>query len=377
MAGPPAQESLLQHPSGPLNLLFIIFTVINNNMPIIQSITGFIQSSLVPFSVISNIKQQKEFIQKKINPLLEEAKKTTDGSLDENDLKKITGYYGLAVPAILGEAFCALRGKKMTDKERLASTCQGAMTGLGDDFFDKQRLSEAALKDFIERPEHFYGNTASEKLFLHFYKTALANAPRPELMQEQIYRVFHAQLLSKQQAGQGLSYEVIKDTTLRKGAESLLYYRTAFENPLKINEEKMLYCLGGLMQLSNDIFDVYKDHQNGISTLVTTTKKIKELRFLYTALLELGIEAAYKTRYPKKDIRNFIGIISIGIFSRCYVCMDQLEKNEKRSGNVFDPMQYQRKDLVCDMDTVANKWKSLRYHLKISGLPVKPKPPKR
>ena len=335
-------------------------------MPIIQSITRFLQGSLFPFTVISNIKRQKKFIQKNITPQLEEAKKISDGSLDENDLKKITGYYGLAVPAVLGEAFCALRGKKMTDKERTASTCQGAMTGLGDDFFDKQRLSEEGVKDFIERPELFNGNTASEKLFLNFYKAALANAPKPTQMQEQIYRVFHAQLLSKQQAKPGLSYEVIKDITLRKGAESLLYYRTAFENPFKKGEEKMLYCLGGLMQLSNDIFDVYKDHQKGISTLVTRATKIKELRFLYSALLKIGTEATYKSGYPKKNIRKFLGIISIGIFSRCYVCLEQLEKNEKRSGNVFDPKQYRRKDLVCDMDTAVNKWKSLKYHLKIT-----------
>jgi hypothetical protein len=336
-------------------------------MPIIQSISGFIQNSLVPFSVASSVKQQREFIKKYIGPLLEEAEKTDDGSLDENDLKKITGYYGLAVPAILGEAFCALRGKEMTEKERMASTCQGAMTGLGDDFFDKQRLSEEALKDFIERPEHFYGNTASEKLFLHFYKTALANAPDRVKMQQQIYRVFHAQLMSKQQSKAGLSYEVIKDITLRKGAESLLYYRTAFEHPFKKGEEKMLYCLGGLMQLSNDIFDVYKDHKNGISTLVTTATKIKELRFLYSALLQIGKEAAYRSGYPKNNVSDFLGIISIGIFSRCYVCLDQLEKSEKRSAGVFDPGQYQRKDLVCDMDTAKNKWRSLRYHLKITS----------
>ncbi len=341
-------------------------------MPIIQSISRFLQSSLLPIHVFSCISRQKAFIKKNISPLLEDAKRIADGSLDENDLKKITGYYGLAVPAILGEAFCALRGSGMTDKERMAGTCQGGMTGLGDDFFDKQRLSEAALKDFIERPELFNGNTASEKLFLHFYKTALANAPHPERMQEQVYRVYHAQLLSKRQARPGLTYEAIKDITLRKGAESLLYYRTAFENPFKRGEEKMLYCLGGLMQFSNDIFDVYKDHKNGISTLVTTAHKIKELRFLYSAILQIGTEAAFKTGYPKKNVRKFLGIISIGIFSRCYVCLDQLEKNERRSNDIFDPNLYQRKDLVCDMETAKNKWRSLRYHLKITkqGRPV-------
>ena len=356
----------LQRGLRPLFINFTLIKEINNYMPIIQNITGFLQSSILPFNVISHIKQQKKFIQKNIIPLLDEAQKINDGSLEENDCKKITGYYALAVPAILGEAFCVLRGKKMTDKERLASTCQGAMTGLGDDFFDKQRLSEAALKDFIEKPELFNGNTASEKLFLYFYKTALANAPQQKQMQQQIYRVYHVQLLSKTQARPGLSYESIKDITLRKGAESLLYYRTAFEHPMKKGEEKMLYCLGGLMQLSNDIFDVYKDHQNGISTLITTAKKIKALRFLYSALLQIGKEAAYRSGYSKKNIKKFLCIISIGIFSRCYVCLDQLEKIEKRSGNVFDPKQYQRKDLICDMDTAVNKCKSLRYHLKIT-----------
>ncbi len=337
--------------------------------PLIKKNFSTLQVFLFPallYSLFRNLGVQKEFIQKNITPQLEEASKINDGSLDENDLKKITGYYGLAVPAILGEAFCALRGTKMSDRERMASTSQGGMTGLGDDFFDKQRLSEAGLKDFIERPELFNGNTSSERLFLNFYKAALANAPQPTQTQQQIYRVFHAQLLSKQQAKPGLSYEIIKDITLRKGAESLLYYRTVFENPFKKGEEKMLYCLGGLMQLSNDIFDVYKDHKNSISTLVTIASKINELRLLYSALLQIGIEAAYKSGYPKKNVRKFLGIISIGIFSRCYVCLDQLEKNEKRSGNVFDLKQYQRKDLICDMDTAANKWRSLRYHLKIT-----------
>jgi hypothetical protein len=325
-----------------------------------------VQTLVIPFSTVSNINKQKNFIKKHIDPQLEKAKKLADGSLDENDLKKITGYYGLAVPAILGEAFCALRGEQMTAKERMASTCQGAMTGLGDDFFDKQRLSEQGVKDFIEKPELFTGNTASEKLFLDFYKTALASAPQPAQMQQQIYKVFQAQLLSKQQDSPGLSYEIIKDITVRKGAESLLYYRTAFEHPFKNGEEKMLYALGGLMQLSNDIFDVYKDRQSGVSTLVTTAAKIKDLRFYYSALLQVGKAAAFRSGYPKKNVRKFMGIISIGIFSRCYVCMDQLEKNEKKTDHVFDLKAYSRKDLICDMDTAGNKLRSLGYHMKIS-----------
>lgn len=335
-------------------------------MPIIQSISRFLQNIQVPFTTISNINRQKRFIKKHIAPLLSAAQKPADGSIDESDIKKITGYYGLAVPAILGEAFCCLRGEPMTKKERMASTNQGAMTGLGDDFFDRQRLSEQGVKDFIEMPGQFTGNTASEKLFLQFYKSALAHAPKPEAMKAQIFRVFGAQILSKQQDGHGLSQEVIKDITVHKGAESLLYYRTAFEHPMGNGEEKMLYCLGGLMQLSNDIFDLYKDYKAGVDTLVTTAVHIRDLRFYYMAQLQLGREAAFRSGYAKTNVRQCMRLLNIGIFSRCLVCLDQLEKNEKRTGGVFNISAYSRKTLICDMDTVANKFNSLRYLLKIS-----------
>jgi hypothetical protein len=334
-------------------------------MPIIQSISKFLHGLQIPITTLSNINRQKRFLRKNIIPKLTDAKRNADSSLDDADIKKITGYYGLAVPAVLGEAFCVLRGKAMTQKERLASTCQGAMTGLGDDFFDRQRLSPQGVKDFIETPGKFTGNTASERLFLDFYKTALTNAPEAAKMQAQIFNVFKAQMLSKQQDAPGLSSEVIQDITVRKGGESLLYYRTAFTHELKPGEEKMLYALGGLMQLSNDIFDVYKDQQDGVSTLVTTAEKIEELLYYFSAQLKIGIEAAYRSGYAKAEVRKFLGLLNICIFSRCYVCLDQLQKKEKKSNGIFNPKKYSRKDLICDMDTVGNKLKSLNYHMKM------------
>ena len=273
-------------------------------MKIFRELVHFLQSLGQVSHILKNIRLQKEFIRKNIELDLETAKKINDGSLDGDDLIKIRRYYGLAVPAILGEAFCALRGKKMTEKERLASTCQGAMTGLADDFFDKEKLSEEALIEYIERPQGIEGNTANEKLSLLFYRNALANVPDAAAMRLRLYRVFQAQVLSKKQSKYNLSAEELKDITLRKGAESLLLYRTAFGNSMKPGEEKMLYCLGGLMQLSNDIFDIHPDLEQHIQTLVTTTKDIRALRLYYSALLKIGYDAALETNYPKKISGN-------------------------------------------------------------------------
>ncbi len=328
-----------------------------------QNITNALYTPRLLYTVIKNINRQKKFIIENIKPEIAAAKKINDGSLDEADLKKITGYYGLAVPAILGEAFCALRGKRMTEKERLASTCQGATTGLFDDFFDKQNLSVADLKNFIEKSQQFKGANANQQLFLNLYTTGLQNLPDPDLTRSYVYRVYQAQVESKKQASPGLTYDEIKTITLNKGGVSLLLYRTAFANPMEIAEETMLYKLGGVMQLGNDIFDVYKDSLQGIATLITTAKKINDIRILFTALMKEGYAAAYRSNYPSRNVKNFLDIISIGIFSRCFVCLDHLEKSEARSNNIFTPELYQRKDLVCDMDTVVNKWRSVKYHI--------------
>lgn len=342
-------------------------------MPIIQSISRFVQTLQIPITTASCINRQKKFFRKNVDPQLADAKKNHDGSPDENDLKKISDHYGLIVPAILGEAICALRGEPMTKKERLVLSNLAAMSALADDFFDEQILSEQGLKDFIEKPQEFTGKTSSQKLFLHFYNTALANAPQPTQIKEQFYKLFFALQLSKQQDGPGLSYEVIKDITMRKGGELMMFYRTAFKHPFKHGEEKMLYSFGGLIQISNDILDVYEDHKNGVSTVVTTAIKTQELRFHYAALLQIAKEAAFRSGYPKKNARKFLGIIFFGIFSRSHVCLDRLKKIEKRTYGNFDLKSYSRKDLTCDMSTVGNKLKALRYYFKLSRRPFSPK----
>lgn len=72
-------------------------------------------------SLLSSIKKQHRFIATELDEILATAKRSNDGSLDASDFKKITHYYGLAVPAILGDSICALRGFKMTKKEKIGS----------------------------------------------------------------------------------------------------------------------------------------------------------------------------------------------------------------------------------------------------------------
>lgn len=315
-------------------------------------------------SILKKIFTQRSFLKKNIQPILSEAQKINDGSLDEGDFKKINEYYGLAVPAILGEAFCALHNKKMSAEERMASTSQGAMTGLFDDFFDKQYLTDDIIEDLLSN-KIIEEKRSNEKLFDLFYKHALQYVPNKKKMQEALMEVYKAQLESKKQTQDSLSQNEIQSITFYKGGTSLLFYRAAFLPPASAAEEQLIYKLGSLMQLANDIFDVYKDRENKIKTLITEATHIAPVRVLLKELLSTCYLAAYDMGFPRKNVQQFLSILSLGIFSRAFVCLDQLEKNEVTSNNVFSVHQYSRKQLICDMDRLKNMYQSAREHVRL------------
>ena len=311
----------------------------------------------VLYTLIRNVNRQKKILDQHIVPELAAAMKTNDGSLDQEDIAKILNYYALAVPAILGEALCVLRGTKMTYQERLALTCQGAITGLGDDFFDKQNMPDDLIKTLIEKPDELNGSNTNEQLFLTFYKRALNKAHNPALMLHYLRQVFAAQIKSRKQSKPGLlTKDALLEVTIEKGAASILFYRSVLINPLTKEEEVALYQLGGLLQLGNDIFDLYKDCQKRIDTLITTAKKVQEVREIFLAQMEKSFSLCYKMNYPRRNITQMLRLITMSICSRCIVCLNQLGKKEKETGGNFLPYQYERKDLVCDMQKVGNKW---------------------
>ncbi len=343
----------------------LIFTRTNLQLkptmpPTIKKYFGLGQSIL---AVIFQLRKQRKFLSDEISPQLAHATKSNDGTLSETDLKKITHYYGWAVPAILGEAFCMLRGSKMSEKERRASTCQGAMTGLFDDFFDKDYMEDEKVKAKITTVKSCDLQQSNERLFNVFYESALENVPDRSRMQQALLAVHNAQVKSKKQVDPSLSLKEIQAITEEKGGTSLLFYRTAFL-PLPCDKEiSLLFHLGATMQLANDIFDVYKDRENNIRTLMTEATKVDTVRNLLTERLQYAYKEAYMLPYHRLGIRKFLNNISIGIFSRSFVCLDHLEKNEKITGDHFDVNAYTRAQLICDMDTKKNMLRSAAYHL--------------
>ncbi len=257
----------------------------------------------LPFTYISLLRivnKQKDFLQKTLVQELAPFKEEPDGSLDDSDFSKIINYYAFGVPSILGTAFGTLRGTLVKEDERKVLTYLGALTGLFDDFFDKNDTPDAEILNLINNPAAIKAKNDKEKLFLQFYNNALVKVPDTEKLKRAFFAVYLAQVGSKKQFND-LPKEELLDITLKKGGLSLVFYRYAMLNPLEEDEKKLLYALGGLMQLGNDIFDVYKDIQAGIRTLPNTSTQINQVRELFSALLYEVFKLTQQARFNKRS----------------------------------------------------------------------------
>lgn len=318
-----------------------------NQLRHIWSLPGII------YLLIQTMRTQKKFIQKTIAQDILQAKEQNDGTLTESDFRKITNYYALIVPGILGEAFCSLRGYAMTDEERYASTYQCALTGLFDDYFDKGGWTEEILKRIIDDPYSVEAGNSNQRLFLTLCKKMLIHPHTKSRIEYDAKQIFTAQIESKKQLNSAITLEEIESVTLFKGGASLLFNRSIFDHPITQSERQFLYQLGGLLQLANDIFDIYKDREAGISTLATTETHIDNLRKYVHLWRHETIALAYKMPYPVKRIRKFLRLVS-AVICRVDVCLAMLEKNENKTGGRFLLQQYTRSELICDMEKPSN-----------------------
>ena len=331
---------------------------------ILYATTGRLKLPVVAFFLYRNVREQKKYIQKHLLPDLDNFQGNNDGSLNTADFEKITNYYAVGVPAVIGYGFSILRGVPLSNKERSCMTYQGGISGLLDDLFDEPEKEVLHLEGFIRNPEDLTPINNYESLLKHFYVSGLKNSENKNALKKQAEKVFNTEKESNLQLSKELLFENIKELTFLKGGHSFLFYRLCLANTLGEAEKKMIYQLGGLMQMGNDIFDVWEDSQSGIETMATKSNNIKDLRKSFTDELEKAIEAVTKCSYPKKQLQAFTRINLLGL-SRVYVCLDQFEKLQAPEDLIFQPEKYSRKQLICDMEQPKNKKAAIKYYLRL------------
>ena len=284
---------------------------------------------------------------------------TNNAPIDAGQLKRIKAY--TFINSFVFNSFCTLRGEKPNKKEQQNCIYLAAITPFIDDFTDEAKLSSKEIIQTLRANEPTDNLTL---IYARFLFKSLSEQKNPEVF-DVLQNVLNAQDESiKQFQTEKLSEKELLKITYNKGGASTLLLRLQLSHPLLAGERDAVHRLGSLIQLINDLFDIYKDSVEGQQSLFTNTTDMKksvrviddQINKLYRQYLNLP--------YSKKNIRKSLYQLSV-IFALAKLASEQLIHCQNRSGGVFRLAQYKRGDLVCDMAKVKNLCYFLKYNILI------------
>jgi len=276
-------------------------------------------------------------------------------SLDSNISRRIKLY--ILMSDFTNNWFCSLRGYAATVKEKHDTFYLAAIMPLLDDLTDSLKIpSIDIIKDLKNNNDSLHPSMPAIR---YLYNKLLNNCS------DSFVKLFHEALKVQDKSilqleNHTLDTAILKQITYEKGGISTFLFRLVLENSLVKNEEKAIYELGYLIQLINDMFDVYKDHKNKQQTLFTNASTLSHPIREFTSSFNKTTSSFLSLDYHYKDIKKCLTQIST-ITSRGQVCIEQLLECEISTQGKFLIDTYQRKQLICDMDTCSSIYKTLKY----------------
>jgi hypothetical protein len=331
-----------------------------------RSLYEYVRLFFLVVKTVFKLKNQQTFIRLNLLPVIKQYQK--DKELSEYDLYKMIHYYSLGVVVMLGDYFCILRGDKLSDRERKGLTYMAAISTMYDDFFDELNLEKSVIENMTYSPETFIPSTGRERLFNELTLKAIENIGLKTLLDSTRKELLEIQWLTKEQNKKGrFTWQELKDNTMNKGGWSFLFYRSALGNEISEEEKAIVFQIGGLLQYSNDIFDVFKDKEDGIYTQANSEEDIEMVVKDFELEMNKTFEMCKSSGYSSNVTNDLLQSLYL-LCARNMVCLSQFQQVQKKHGGVFKVHELSRKELVCDMEKTSNLLRMAKSYVTLAKM---------
>jgi hypothetical protein len=260
----------------------------------------------------------------------------------------------------LGETLSLPRGGRLTEIESRNLVRLSLFAPWFDDWFDGDHPDLERMQDLIDEPSRFNPENGRERLLHQAMVGMHATVPDRDRFLMAFRKVFLSQKESVRQAGHDASLSFLSDVTVSKGGWSALLYRSLLTHEWREGEAEATFRMGALVQLMDDVFDVYKDLREGVNTLATECQDMRVLRDEFRRELLQTFREFHQLDFPLPGLAALTARL-VWVMNRGDVCFWQWETLQTRSGGIFRPHQYSEKELLCDMETPGNFWRSLKF----------------
>jgi len=282
-----------------------------------------------------------------------------NGNFDQKTLEKVVKRYSIQ-QHFINDSFSSLYGRTNNANEKERNLLYFIMVSVYDDFFDDKTLTLEQIDAIFYHPDEFSAETFFEKVFIYTH-TRLLNDVEDSAQYFKDFEGLHiAQKDSLEQFNPNVSDEALLSITTRKGGYCLLMCRHYLDTPYLVEADTTWYALGGVIQLTNDLYDIYKDMQEGIITLAIRAKQYVAIYALYHKHAEALNESIKKlpvTNSRKSDLSIILNVIA----AFGYVALDNLARLQGNNASLPAFKTLARKELIIDMEKNTNRFKLLKF----------------
>ncbi len=287
-----------------------------------------------------------------------------NGKFKDSTFKKIIKFQGIQ-QYIINDSFVKLENRCTNKKERENNKLYFILASLYDDLMDENIVSQTVLNEMFLHPEKANPNSFSETVLIDTHLKLLGRVFNKEAYQKVLNNIHQAQIDSLEQLKSDISLDRILSITERKGGYSLLMCRHYIQMSANEAIDNCWYQLGGMVQMTNDLYDIYKDTMAGIHTFANTQIEFDKIRDQYISQVHKYKLSIEKLDYDDSKKLKFQIKLSL-IPALGYVALENLKQLQGKVDNLKPFKDYERKNLIVDMEKVKNIIKLIKFSYQIA-----------
>lgn len=311
------------------------------------------------FALHRRLKQQEQYCKVQLPVLLTDVMRDTQHSFSPKEIQRIAKYYQLSLN-VLCENLYQLMGKELRAAEHKRIILLSVFMPLVDDLYDDRLLEHVQIVSLVTEPESYIPVNTADRLVKALYLELLRLTPRRQLFTAYLLEGCYWENESLKQLSENISEEALYQITYNKSYHSLLLFYAILDHYPPQEIQQMLYPMAGLMQLTNDAFDVWKDVHNGLYTLPNLYRNFEQLQQLFLAEIASINQQLSELPYPVRARQNY-GITIHALHAMGWMSLEQLKSVTAGVSTIADLKALSRQELVCDMDSLKQyiKWVKL------------------
>jgi hypothetical protein len=289
-----------------------------------------------------------------------------NGQFDKNVIKKVAKYQTIQL-FFVANHFSNLYGRNNNKIEQERNLLFFLMSVLYDNFIDEKQINEDKLDLLFYQPQHTIPSSFNERVYIYLHQS-LINQVEEKNSYLTIYEKLHlVQKKSIIQFNEKTTIEEILSITTSKGGLTLLLCRHYLMTPVSNNIDNCWYALGGLIQMTNDLFDTYKDTKEGIYTFANKVKDLKAIYSIYENQI-ICLKKYIKSLPVSRSKKTAFAIRLSFIASFGLIAIKQISMLHDDNFRLPDFKKVERKKLIIDMEKPISIIKFMFYAYKTGAL---------